>query len=157
MCNLYKSIAAYNIIPVSFRMRQCERFSLPQARSTVWRLGVSSAPEKPRWVLVGLPTVCYELKDITAEIICIRGNSDITILPNVNTLQCIVTVVRAKCKVSFDVPNFLPIVLGFIRNIDGGGCHASENLVNIMSVNSILVHWNLLHSSYMRGTQALVA
>ena len=43
-----------NVIPVSFRMRQCETFSLPQARSTVWRLDVSSAPEKSRWVLVGL-------------------------------------------------------------------------------------------------------
>ena len=54
--NLYKSIAANNVIPVSFRMRQCETLSLPQARSTVWRLGVSSAPEKPRWVLIGLQT-----------------------------------------------------------------------------------------------------
>ena len=34
--NLYKSIAANNVISVSFRMRQCEIFSLPQARSTVW-------------------------------------------------------------------------------------------------------------------------
>ena len=31
-------------------------FTLPQARSTVWRLGVSSVPEKARWVLVGLHT-----------------------------------------------------------------------------------------------------
>ena len=54
--NLYKSIVANNVIAVSFRMRQCETFSLPQARSTVWRLGVSSGPEKPRWVLVGLQT-----------------------------------------------------------------------------------------------------
>ena len=37
-------------------MRQCETFSLPQARYTVWPLSVSSAPEKPRWVLVGLQT-----------------------------------------------------------------------------------------------------
>ena len=37
-------------------MRLCETFSLPQSRFTVWRLGVSSAPEKPRWVLVGLQT-----------------------------------------------------------------------------------------------------
>ena len=50
--NLNKSIATNNVIPVSFRMRQCETFSLPRARSTVWRLGVSSTPEKPRWVLV---------------------------------------------------------------------------------------------------------
>ena len=38
--NLYKSIAENNVIPVSFGKRQCETFSLPQARSTVWRLGV---------------------------------------------------------------------------------------------------------------------
>ena len=37
-------------------MRQYETFSLPQARSTIWRLYVSSAPGKPRWVLVGLQT-----------------------------------------------------------------------------------------------------
>ena len=54
--NLNKSIAVNNVIPVSFRMRQCETFTLPQVRSTVWRLGVSSAPEKPRCVLVGLQT-----------------------------------------------------------------------------------------------------
>ena len=52
--NLYKSIASNNVIPVSFRMRQCETVTVPQATSTVWRVGVSSAPEKPRWVLVGL-------------------------------------------------------------------------------------------------------
>ena len=46
--NLHKSIATNNAIPVSFRMLQCETFSLPQARSTLRRLGVSSAPEKPR-------------------------------------------------------------------------------------------------------------
>ena len=54
--NLYKSVASNNVIPVSFRMRQCETFTAPQATSTVWRVGVSSAPEKPRWVLVGLQT-----------------------------------------------------------------------------------------------------
>ena len=54
--NLYKSIASNNTIPVGFRRRQCETFTLPQARSTVWRLGVSSAPEKPQWVLVRLQT-----------------------------------------------------------------------------------------------------
>ena len=54
--NLYKSIASNNAIPVSFRMRQCVTFTVPQATSTVWRLAVSSAPEKPRWVLIGLQT-----------------------------------------------------------------------------------------------------
>ena len=34
--NLYKSIASNNVIPVSFRMRQCETFTVPQLTSTVW-------------------------------------------------------------------------------------------------------------------------
>ena len=54
--NLYKSIAANSTIPFGFRRRQCETCTLPQARSAGWRLGVSSAPEKPRLVLVGLQT-----------------------------------------------------------------------------------------------------
>ena len=48
--NMYKSIASMR------RVRQCETFTLPQATSTVWRLGVSSTPEKPQWVLFGLQT-----------------------------------------------------------------------------------------------------
>ena len=51
------------------------------------------------WTLLHIPTGCYELKAINAEITRIHGNSDITILANVNTLQCILTVVGAKCKV----------------------------------------------------------
>ena len=50
--NLYTSAASNNVIPVSFRMRQCETFTVPQATSTARRLGVSSALEKPPWVLV---------------------------------------------------------------------------------------------------------
>ena len=50
-----------------------------------------------------MPTGGYELKAINAEIIRIRGNSDTTILPNGNTLQCILTVVGAKREVSFDI------------------------------------------------------
>ena len=60
-----------------------------------------------------IPTSCYERKTINAEMIRMRGgNSDITILPNVNTQQYIPNVVGAKLKVSFDVPNSLASVLG---------------------------------------------
>ena len=51
--NIYKSIASNNDIPVSFLMRQCETFTVPQITSTAWRSSVSSAPEKIQWVLVG--------------------------------------------------------------------------------------------------------
>ena len=79
------------------------------------------------------------------------GNSDITILPNVNTLQCILNVVGTKVKVSFDVQNTLANVLGFNKSTCGVGRHASEQLVHNMSVNSILVHFNIIHSSYMQA------
>ena len=108
------------------------------------------------WTILHVPTRCYEPKAINAEIIRICGNSDITILQNFNTLQCILTVVGAKCKVSFDVPNSLASVLGFKQSIYGVGHHVNGNLVNIMSVNSTLVHCNIIHSSYMRGKQAPV-
>ena len=64
--------------------------------------------------------------------------------------NCILTVVGAKCRVSFDVPNSLARVLGFKQSIVyGAGRHTS--------VNSILVQCSIIHSSYMRGTQAPVA
>ena len=52
------------------------------------------------WTLLHIPTGCYGLKAINAEIIRMRGgNSDITILSNVNTLRCILDVVGTKVKV----------------------------------------------------------
>ena len=100
--------------------------------------------------LLHIPTGLYELKATNAVIARIRGNS-------VNSLQCILTVVGAKHKVSFDVTNSRASVLGFKQDIVYGvGRHASERLANIMNVNSILVHCNIIHSSYMRGQQASV-
>ena len=88
-----------------------------------------SIDEGKTWTLLHMPTGCYELKAINAESPRIRGNSDITILPNVNTLQCILTVVEANVKVSSDVPNSLASVLGFKQDIVYGvGRHASERL-----------------------------
>ena len=80
---------------------------------------------------------CVYVEIVTLQFFYIRCN-----------VYCLV---GAKCNVSFDVPNSLANVLGFKRSIYSVGRHASENLVNI--VNSILVHCNIIHSSYMRGTQ----
>ena len=115
-----------------------------------------SVDEGKTWTVIHIPTGCYELKAINAVIICIRGGSNITILPNANTLQCTLTVVGAKCKVSFDLPNSLASVLGYKQDIIYGfGRQASESLE--WSVNSILVHCNIIYSTYMRGTQVPVA
>ena len=104
------------------------------------------------WTALHITTGYYELNAINSEIIRMRGGKS-DILPNVNTSQCILYVVGIKLKVSFDVPNSLASVPGFNRSTYGVARHASEQLVNIMSVNSILVHCNIIHSSYMRGVQ----
>ena len=53
---LYKSIESKTTLDVAFRMRQCNVIEIPQATSMSWRLGVRTAPEKPRFVIVGLQT-----------------------------------------------------------------------------------------------------
>ena len=68
-------------------------------------------------------------------------------------LQCILTVAGARCKISFDIQNSLASVLGFERSIYGVGRHASENLVNIMGVNSILGHCNIFHTCVIHKLQ----
>ena len=103
------------------------------------------------WTTLYIPAGCYELKAINAEIIHICGNSELQFFQM--SIHC-----NVYCNVSFDVPSSLVSVFGFKQDIVYGvGHHASENLVNIMSENSILVHCNIIHSSYMRGTQAPVA
>ena len=53
---LYKSIESKNTIDVGFRMRQCSTVALPKTPTYTWRLGVRSAPEKPRYIMIGLQT-----------------------------------------------------------------------------------------------------
>jgi len=52
---LYKSIESKNVLDVAFRMRQCNVVEIPAAATAMsWRLGVRTAPEKPRYVIVGI-------------------------------------------------------------------------------------------------------
>ena len=53
---LYKHIESKDVVDVGFRMRQCSVIQIPQATSMSWRLGVKTAPEKPRYIIVGIQT-----------------------------------------------------------------------------------------------------
>ena len=64
----------------------------------------------------------------------------------------------SKVKVSFDVPNSLAGVLGFERSIYGVGRHASESLINIMSVklhSGTLQHYSLFIHAWYNQMQLL--
>ena len=103
---------------------------------------------------------CYEHKDISKElqrmVVEIGGKKDdITLAPNKNTFQTIMTV-SEMVQVDFTTKNSIRTVLGFDSNIYGYGRHLSEHTVNIMRVNSIFVHTNVIGSAYVNGSQSPV-
>jgi hypothetical protein len=53
---LYKNIESKATLNATFRMRQCHVVDIPQTTSMSWRVGVRTAPEQPRYVVVGLQT-----------------------------------------------------------------------------------------------------
>ena len=80
---------------------------------------------------------------------------DIILKPNKNTFQTVMTIMD-KVQVDFAIPNSIRTVLGFDAKIYKSGRHLSEHTVNIMRVNSIFVHTNIIGSTYVNGSQSPV-
>ncbi|XP_060078562.1 uncharacterized protein LOC132558055 [Ylistrum balloti] len=53
---LYKTLDSNALLPVMYRIRECDSTSVPQSTSFTWRLSVKSAPERPRHIIVGFQT-----------------------------------------------------------------------------------------------------
>ena len=52
---LYKIIHSKSALNIAFRQRQCNTTELPAASlSHIWRIGVRTAPEKPRYIIIGI-------------------------------------------------------------------------------------------------------
>ena len=49
-----KTIKSKVKLPVAYRTRQCDMLSVPESTSFTWRLSVKTAPEKLRFIIVGL-------------------------------------------------------------------------------------------------------
>ena len=81
--------------------------------------------------------------------------TDIILKPNKNTFQTIMTISGAV-QVDFNIPNSIRTVLGFDAKIYPKGRHLSEHTVNIMRVNSIFVHTNVIGSTYVNGSESPV-
>lgn len=50
---LYKTIESKVKLPVAFRMIQCDSIDVPQSSTFTWRPSTKSAPERPRYIIVG--------------------------------------------------------------------------------------------------------
>ena len=57
--SIYKTIESKVKVPVAYRTRQCDMLSVPESTSFTWRLSVKTAPEKPRFIIVGFRTAKY--------------------------------------------------------------------------------------------------
>ena len=75
----------------------------------------------------------------------------INISANSNTLKSVL-IIESGYQVDFNQPNNLSKVLGFTGTKYEEGFHESENVVNILSINSILVNIDIIGGSYVNGT-----
>ena len=54
--SIYKTIESKVKLPVVYRTRQCDMLSVPESTSFTWRLSVKTAPDKPRFIIIGFQT-----------------------------------------------------------------------------------------------------
>ena len=113
------------------------------------------------WVKIKIPEGSYEIDDINNTIqheMEKRGHYDeinedyyINIAPNTNTLKSVL-ILEKGYQVDFNQQNSLARVLGFTRAKYTEGFHESENVVDILRINSILVNIDIISGSYVNGT-----
>ena len=114
-----------------------------------------SADKGVNWKTVTIPIGCYEIYAINTAIESQIPNNAVTVKPNKNTLQSIMTI-ATNYLVDFTGPNCLGPVLGFKPQVYKEGVTNSQNIVDILRVNSILVNTNIITGSYLKGKQAPV-
>ena len=113
------------------------------------------------WVKIKIPIGSYEITDINDTIkfeMEKRGHYDeinneyyINISANSNTLKSVL-IIESGYQVDFNQVNNMSKVLGFTGAKYGEGFHESENVVNILTINSILVDIdNMISGSYVNG------
>ena len=112
-------------------------------------------------VKIKIPEGSYEIDDINNTIqheMEKRGhynliNEDyyINISANSNTLKSVL-ILEKDYQVDFNHQNSLAKVLGFTGAKYTKGFHQTENVVNILSINSILVNIDIISGSYVNET-----
>ena len=113
------------------------------------------------WTKIKIPTGSYEIDDLNNTLhfeMEKQGHYDevnndyyINISANSNTLKSVL-IIESGYQVDFNQPNNLSKVLGFTGTKYEEGFHESENVVNILSINSILVNIDIIGGSYVNGT-----
>ena len=81
------------------------------------------------------------------------NESYINITANLSKLKAIVQISHADYKIDFSKTNSIGSTLGFNTTIISQGYNESPNIVDIMKINSILVHADIISGGYLNGIQ----
>ena len=111
------------------------------------------------WETITIAPGCYELSSINTEIqrLVVERNGEknsIVLSPNLNTFKCIMELKDVQVRFA---EKSIRTVLGFQPGIYKEKRQESQNIVNILRVNSILVNCSLITSSYINGSCETVA
>ena len=118
------------------------------------------------WLDLKIPIGCYGINGINEALQRLlphksndgKVNEPYVVLSgNKNTLKCVLEIMKDSTIIDFDTENSIRSVLGFqAKKYKGGKRYESENKVNILSVNSILVYCDVISSSRVNGMLAPV-
>lgn len=115
---------------------------------------------------ITIPTGSYEIESLNeyltnkvAEVISTKANASrygeyFSIISNLNTLKCTIKISNPYLKIYFDHEDSIAPMLGFGKEVLAGLqfgtiSFESSDLVNIISVNSIMVHCSIVEGSYL--------
>ena len=99
-----------------------------------------------------VPKGSYGYSDLVKEIYRqLNGEDAFKLSANTNTFQSRLEI-NPNYRVRF-LQNSLKSVLGFTGDIYDEGTYFSENVVNIMSITSILIHIDIINGSYVEGSK----
>ena len=107
---------------------------------------------------IEIPTGSYEIEAINNYIkkqLSEKGHDDIfNIKANANTLKSIITINDNTVKIDFEGERSMRTLLGFdCATYSGVGEHEGLNIVDIITVNSIRVNYNVIDGSYINSIQ----
>ena len=96
-----------------------------------------------------IPIGSYEIRAI-GEIISRLTDGNVTIQPNLNTLKCILYI-KGTYEIDISGKESIASVIGFTHKVYKKGTYTGEHSVNILRINSILVHTDIITSTYQDG------
>ena len=120
------------------------------------------------WKELKIPVGCYDITGINEALQLLLGEFNknnvqekkqpyIVLSGNKNTSNCVLVIMSSTTVVDFNVKNSIRSVLGFeAKKYVGGKRYESENKIDIVRVQSIIVHCDIIKSSRVNGVPAPV-